>query len=274
MTWDDYANKVQAEWKALLDSDAGQGEKPIQRFLETHPSLVPGAQSMSGPSGHSAYPAALIRQPKLPSFDYKIPDFMWIAVDSAKIYAVMIEIEAPKKKWFNKDETPNAKFSQAKDQLTKWRVWFREPRNEEAFLDYYNLPSWRRDRRFVPQFVLIYGRRAEFEGKPNLTKKRANEERESEYFMTFDRLKPIHDSSQYMTIERNKSGYKAVSIPATVQLGPVFSQYRSLISGKEYCVDSSHYMTNERKGFLTRRLAYWDEYGRNPGGLMNSGDRE
>lgn len=180
----------------------------------------------------------------------------WLAADSAKIYAVVIEIEAPKKNWFKKDGTPTDKFSQARNQLTEWRAWFQEPQNQQAFLEYYNLPPWRQHRRFVQQFVLIYGRRAEFAGDSNLTKKRSNEERDGEYFMTFDRLEPMHDSSQYMTVERNKSGYQAVSIPATVKLGPGLAQYRSMISGKEGCVATSPYMTSERKRFLTTRFDY------------------
>jgi hypothetical protein len=193
MAWDEYEVKVQTEWTALLNSARGQDEKPIQAFLETHPCMVPGAQSMSGPSGHFAHPMALIRQPILPGFSHKIPDFMWIATNSAKIYAVLIEIEAPKKKWFNRDETPTALFTQARNQLTVWRAWFKEPLNQQTFLAHYQ-PPFRDERPLVPQFVLIYGRRAEFEEKPDLTKKRAAEERNDEYFMTFDRLEPISTS--------------------------------------------------------------------------------
>lgn len=274
MSWDDYSQKVQAEWGALLNSSQGEEESPIQAFLETHPCMVPGAQSMSGPSGHSAFPAALIRQPKLPGFSHKFPDFMWIAMNSAMIYAVLIEIEAPKKKWFNRDGTPTAQFTQARNQLTEWRAWFHEPVNQQSFLTHYN-PPYQRERRLVPEFVLIYGRRAEFRGKPQLTKKRAAEHREDEHIMTFDRLEPIFVSAQYMTVASKEEGYRAVSIPATVELGPAFSEYRAMISGKEQCMAKSPFMTDERKDFLANRFAYWDAYAQTEGlRFKNYGDRE
>jgi hypothetical protein len=126
----------------------------------------------------------------------------------------------------------------------------------------------------VSQFVLIYGRRAEFEEKPGLTKKRAAEERDDEYFMTFDRLEPISTSQQYMTVESKKDGYWAVSIPATVKLGPAYAYFRRPIQGKDECVERSPFMTEARKAFLRRRFAYWDKYGRTRGGFMHTGDRE
>lgn len=60
LTWDRYSELVQRVWRDLLDAADDHDEAIFQKFLETHPCMVPGGQSMSGPSGHSAFPAALI----------------------------------------------------------------------------------------------------------------------------------------------------------------------------------------------------------------------
>lgn len=273
MPWKEYAARVEAEWAALLNSPEGASEASIQTFLETHPSMVPGAQSMSGTSGHSAFPTALIKQPKLPGFSDRFPDFMWIAADSGTIYAVVVEIESPKKLWFNRNGTQTADFSQAHNQLTEWRIWFEEPRNQQAFLAHYNPPA--QFRRFLPQYVLVYGRRAEFERRPDSAGKRQHLQRSEEYFMSFDRLRPISTSEEYITVESKKDGYRAISIPATIELGPRNADNRSLIADKVKAVDSSPFMTEERKAFLKRRFAYWDDWANQyKQGLINLGDRE
>ena len=123
VSWDEYSRNVECDWKALLESPEGQVESNIQRFLESHPCMVPGGQSMSGPSGHSAFPAALITQPRLAGFGERVPDFLWIATDSLHVYAVLIEIEAPTKKYFTGKGTQSADFSQAQGQLAEWKAW-------------------------------------------------------------------------------------------------------------------------------------------------------
>lgn len=276
LPWDEYSRQVETAWHDLLNSDEGKAEAGIQAFLETHPCLVPGGQSMSGPSGHSAYPAALITQPRLPGFNARVPDFMWIATDSGTTYAVVVEIEAPTKRWFRKDGTPSADLTQAQSQLTDWRIWFEKTHNQQAFLEHYCGPAYLHRRTFLPRYVLIFGRRSEFDGRDDLASKRPRLQRANEYYMTFDRLHPIKDHDQYMTVRSNGRGYEAVSIPATFKLGPSLSHHRSVIAGKGDVVDKSPFMSAERKAFLKRRMAYWDEKRETVGKLKiyNTGDWE
>jgi hypothetical protein len=275
VAWDDYSRLVEADWKALLDSQKGGTEKNIQHFLEMHPCLVPGGQSMSGPSGHSAYPAALISQPRLPGFGERVPDFLWLASDSLHLYAVLIEIESPAKRMFTKAGLPTADFTQAQTQLAQWKAWLSSPENQALFRKHYCPNDSFPWRRFLPQYVLIYGRRAELRDRPQLNQIRAQMSRENEFYMTFDRLHPINDHDQYMTVRFNGISYEAVSLPPTLELGPFLAEYRSLITGKEQVVDKTPYLPEERKQFLKRRFAYWDEWGRNEKkGAMNAGDWE
>lgn len=275
MSWAEYSRIVEQEWRELLLSPKAQVEANVQHFLEAHPCMVPGGQSMSGPSGHAAYPCALITQPRLPGFNAKVPDFLWVASDSLNLYAVLIEIEAPTKKMFTKAGTPTADFTQAQTQIATWKTWLSNPNNQtvfrEAYCQTFHMP-WRR---FVPQFVLIYGRRKELEDRPELNATRAHMQRDSEFYMTFDRLHPIKDHDQYMTAEFDGTRYKAVSIPATLELGPAHAEYLSAIEGKEDVIDRTPFMTPERKAFLKARFPYWDEWARQEAkGMRQLGDCE
>lgn len=275
LTWDRYSELVQRDWRGLLDAAEDHEEAVFQKFLETHPCMVPGGQSMSGPSGHSAFPAALITQPILPGFSEHIPDFLWIATDSLHIYAVLVEIEAPKKRMFTKGGQPTAQFTQAQTQIARWKSWFREPANQTSFCDHYLMDALPRWRTFVPQYVLIYGRRSEIEGNAQLNRLRSNLSRDGEYYMTYDRLHPIKDHDQYMTAKFRNGRYEALSMPATLELGPLWAPHRSKIEGKDLAVDKTPYMADDRKEFVKARLGYWDKWaadGRT--GIMGIGDAE
>src|SRR4051812_29021212 len=93
MGWEEYSTRVLAEWRALLARDAADREGALQIFLERHPSLVPGPFSTAGwgESGHFPFPAAVISQPPLQGLQRRVPDFMWIAVDSGTISPVLVE---------------------------------------------------------------------------------------------------------------------------------------------------------------------------------------
>src|SRR5882724_4139114 len=90
MSWDDYEKKFMAEWHALLNSTEGCDEGRIHDFLVRHPCWVPGAHSISTPSGHAPEYSALLSESPLREWDrpndayrdavgMKVPDFMWFA---------------------------------------------------------------------------------------------------------------------------------------------------------------------------------------------------
>ena len=76
MTWQEYSGRVTDEWQALLNSNEGCDERNIHQFLVLHPSLVPGAHSMSGPSGHCPFPSALLSESPLTGIGRRVPDFI------------------------------------------------------------------------------------------------------------------------------------------------------------------------------------------------------
>jgi hypothetical protein len=97
MLWKEYEGRMLAEWAALLNSEMGCDEKRVHKFLVKHPSMIPGAYSMTGPSGHSPFPMAVLSESALSGLGMKVPDFIWLSKDSVNFTPVFIEIcDAPR----------------------------------------------------------------------------------------------------------------------------------------------------------------------------------
>lgn len=274
MAWKDYAQIATRELTAVLTDDAAEGD--VQTVLERHPCLVPGSGGLplTSPSGHGPFPAALISQPPLPSYGGQIPDFMWITTDSVMLSPVLIEIERPGKHWFTKSGQQAHQLTQALDQLQEWRAWFEPGHRKEEFCDFYQIDDGLRRRKFAPQFLLIYGRRAESTRNESVRMKRAYLQSDDQSVVSFDRLTPAYDASQYMSVRIDHGAYRAISVPPTIELGPLFARSRSVVMDKEAAVGRNAYLTAARKTFLCARLVYWDAWAGSESRLMNLGDRE
>jgi hypothetical protein len=67
--------------------------------------------------------------------------------------------------------------------------------------------QWSSERRLEPQYVLIFGRNAEFrpgsihKSPDKIRRKRDFLQRDSEQFFTYDMLKPEKEAQDYITIE-------------------------------------------------------------------------
>jgi hypothetical protein len=66
--WD--SDRVLPEWYLLLSQEPEEAE--VQRFLELHPSMIPGGSGDIGPGGHhrSEMGAVFRRRPRLPAGFY------------------------------------------------------------------------------------------------------------------------------------------------------------------------------------------------------------
>jgi hypothetical protein len=258
MPWREYCQIATDELKAALDRNATEAD--IQALLERHPCLVPGADGLARPVGHSPWPASVITQPRLPSYGGKVADFMWLSTDSLSLYPVLIEIESPGKPWFTKGGQPTSLLTQARDQLAEWRAWFSRPHNICAFLDFYRVPDILRAREFTPMYVLIYGRRKESSRTETLLRKRGFMQRHDEFIIHFDRLTPNAKVHEDLCVRVDSSGYTAVSVPPTMTLGPLYADRRVIVAAKEAAVRHNQYLTTDRKDFLCARLPYWDTW--------------
>jgi hypothetical protein len=275
LQWDIYKKAAKAEWDSLLSSRHATDESKFQAFLERNPSFVLGAFSFPA-SGHYPIFGSLISKPPLTGVGIKVPDFMWLATATDTVYPVLVEIETPAKRWFTKAGQPDAKWTQARNQLIEWKQWLSDPDNKSVFLKSYRIPSYYHRHYIEPQFLLIYGRRFEFEERPELRGKRALQKNQNEFHVTFDRLEPDRNALSFLTIKKTGNGYTAITIPPTVLLGPHLAHHWQSIRGKEDAALKEDRMTNERRQFLAKRFEYWDDWARqNPGSyFIQAGDAE
>jgi hypothetical protein len=133
MEFSDYASAASKRFRDLLDQEPDD-EKELQRFLESHPSFVPGARTLGGGTCGSRVLDLLVTQPELTGLRARQPDFMWLKANSDTWFPVLIEIEAPTKRVFRKDGRGLlAAFTHARNQLNQWRTWLKEPTIRPSF---------------------------------------------------------------------------------------------------------------------------------------------
>ncbi len=250
----------------------------MQVFLEQNPCFVPGAWTPGAPSGHSPLHTALISQPQLSGLRSRQPDFMWISTHSATWYPTLIEIESPTKLIFKGDAIPTHQFTQARNQLAQWRAWFSEPVNIQKFVSEYGIPeSYTKFRRMQPHFILIYGRRDEFENNEELSKQRAViMSGPDEELISFDRLHPDLKLRNAIAVHATGFGrYRACAIMPTIEMGPVLADRLLHVDGLEDIVDADGRIPRARRDFLAKRIPYWRAWAATPvRGVVSTGDRE
>lgn len=278
LPWADYERIIMQEWAALLNREPAPVESEIQSFLERHPSMVPGAfELLGGESGHYPWLCGLITQPPLPSYDHRVPDFMWLSLSSDTEQPVLVEIEAPSKRWFTKAGKQTEELTQALNQIAEWKAWFGVPHNVEAFKAFYRLDrhAWAK-RRFRPAYLLIYGRRAEANAHPGLTQKRTHLHPDDVISMTYDRLQPNPKASDLICLKADVTGtFHAVSVPATFRWAPSLADERALVRDWDAAIEVNPNISRPRKDFLIRRRPYWEQWGRHDTkGTINLGDEE
>lgn len=238
--------------------------------------MIPGPFGLIGQSGHYPYLGTVISQPELTGLSKRIPDFMWLACDSATIYPVLIEIEAPSKTWYTKAGKTTEKFNQAHDQLVEWKTWFSKLNHQLLFYELFSIPtSFYKGKTVRPLYVLIYGRRSEFEGNAHLNEKRNQVARQDEFLMTYDRLAPQFNARYFLCSKVISGTYIAKTVPATLELGPDIAPDHALISGKEAAIDRNTLLHEKRRDFLKSRSSYWDNYGLKLNrGVYSTSDKE
>jgi hypothetical protein len=275
MEWKTYEEKVLQEWSTILNSEDCD-ERRVHEFLVQHPSMIPGAHSITGPSGHSPFPLAVLSESPLSGVGIRIPDFLWLASDSADFNPVFIEIESPRKRWFTKAEEPTHALTQAVNQLAQWRSWLNQPENVLTFYTSFEIPDYLRNyHTFRPEFVLIYGRRQEFVDRPQLRRLRNQFEQFGQVVMTFDRLRPDKDCSDFIAATKRNGPYRALAVPATITLGPWVAEDFARIGGLAEAINKNTWLTENRRKFLIGRLPYWNAWAKKPSkGFINSGDWE
>jgi len=269
LAWEQYSAQVLREWRALLDRKPE--EREVQAFLELHPAMIPGGCGDIGPGGHhGSAMGAVFREPQLAGAGRSFkPDFMWVTRSTSMFTPILIEIEKPSKPWFTKDGRPSASFTQARDQLNDWRSWFDQDGNKALFRDrFLFLPDPFNNRPLRPQFLLIYGRRSEFEvggGHENpdeLRFKRDLQRAQDEFYMTFDSLSPCYRCQDSMTLTMTTAGPRVHAFSPVYRTGTLIGEGALVLGDPAAALECSAMMADERRAYLAGRWTHWQDHQR------------
>lgn len=208
----------------------------------------------------------LFTQPELQGIGTnRVPDFMWITATSTTVYPTFIEIEKPGKVRFNasSDDTFSSHFNQALNQLTQWKAWWSKPANQQVFRDQVLDPIWDfKSRDIDPQYVLIYGRRAELEQGPPSQRASMLAQLGSGgnvHLMSYDRLKPDRNFADFPTVKQHSNGQVSLrAVSPTFTTGPGMIDYlTSRIKSPALNAFQNSLWTPERSEYVRERWLHW-----------------
>ncbi|EPM7999745.1 DUF4263 domain-containing protein [Vibrio parahaemolyticus] len=197
------AKKLEEDFLKLLDEE--HGEQVYQEFLEQNSALIPREFIQN----HGLHFDLVMRKMSLAK-DYT-PDFFYMSKSSADWNLVLVEIEKPQSKYFkNEKHDLHGDFLAGLDQIARWRAWFDNSSNKDAFIngtiDPIRVPSSMRRNPCHIKYVLVHGRRSEFEG--NDIKKGLIRARETDDFkiMSYDSLvESLHTKDHlYVGVRKNE----------------------------------------------------------------------
>lgn len=275
LSWDVYAQQSYEEYQTLLKET--KNECDFHTFFEQNPSFIPGAFQFFGVSGHSPYTHSLISKPTLNGLFNRVPDFVWLAKNSLYFTPVLIEIENPSKKTFTSSHNQTADFSQALGQIAEWKAILSKPENILQFYQNFAIPNEIRIKTFAPQYLLIYGRRAEFENNQILLNKRAQLTPDDVGLISFDRLRPDPNAANFTCVALANGKYTVKTIPPTFTYSPGTAYNLSIISEFDKAIPSIKGISDERRNFLKERYRYWKNFNsqsRQKMGIIHCADKE
>lgn len=188
-----------------------ENEQIYQAYLEENTIFIPREFEQN----HGIHFSTVFR--KLPlSSDYK-PDFVYLSKSSDNWNVVLIEIEKPSSKYFkNNSTTFHTDFNQALQQINTWRAWFDDENNRNHFknntLQGFLEPAHMGKNPFNYKYVLVHGRRAEYENNTQKTALIRGQQREDFSIISYDSLAENIERKYklYVGVKKN-SHYELIS---------------------------------------------------------------
>lgn len=196
----DSQKALEALYRELLDRETD--EQTYQSFIESNTQLVPREFVMN----HGIWCDLVFR--KLPLGSRYVCDFAFVTKASLRWRLVLVEIERPGKRFFRGSTLRlHSDFAHALEQVSDWRSFLsgnlegfvRETLGSIATFPQITDPG-------TVKFVLVYGRRSEFERNGMRRDKIAAQERDDLRIMSFDSLAEDLASKErlYLAIRRNE----------------------------------------------------------------------
>lgn len=197
------AKALSEEFIKLLDQN--HDEQTYQSFMERNPQLVPREFIQN----HGLHLDIVLRKLSL-ARDYTT-DFFYLAKSSADWHCVLVEIEKPQSKYFcSKSNEFHMDFQRALSQINRWRAWFENSSNKNVFVDntigQLRVPVGMSRNPCYIKYVLVHGRRSEFEKSALRSSLIRAQEREDFKILSFDSLaEDIQKKSDlYIGVRKNE----------------------------------------------------------------------
>lgn len=247
------AGKLERAFLDLLDQN--HSEQVYQEFIEKNTALIPREFIQN----HGLHFDLVIRKMSLAK-DYT-PDFFYMAKSSADWNLVLVEIEKPQSKYFKNDKGDlHPDFLAGLDQIARWRAWFDNSANRTGFIDGtidpIRVPTTMRRNPCHIKYVLVHGRRNEFEGSD--LKKGLIRARETDDFkiISYDSLAEALHTKDHLYLGVRKNDHFEIVSPYFVS-ETIFSW-----------VDPSYLrLTQELKDDILQHKATWHHH-RVGGGMV------
>jgi len=196
------ADDLHREYLNLLDR--GSEEQAYQRFIENNTRLIP----RDFVQNHGIHLSLVLR--KLPiGADYRT-DFFFLSKSSDDWNAVFIEIEKPTSRFFKNSRNKfHNDFSHAIQQINTWRAWLSIDGNKQGLANQLNtirVPVIMQRNPINCKYVLVFGRRAEYQDSELRRSLIRAEERDDFKIISFDSLaEDLEDKSDlYVGVRRNE----------------------------------------------------------------------
>ena len=107
----------------------------------------------------------------------------------------------PKQKDVYKIRTANGEFNQALNQIDERRGLLNDSDVIRNFYKGFSIPSELQSKIFKPKFILIYGRRNEYDNNDYLRRIRSQKQRDNVVIMSFNRLHAMSGYQQFTCSE-------------------------------------------------------------------------
>lgn len=260
----EFESRVLEEYHELLDelTEAGGQEQRIHEYFEKRPLLLPGIYGVHEKTNHGVFGHKIFSKFQLNGGIFRrIPDFLFVTKTSVQLQVVFIEIEDPSKKIFTEKDYFNADFNQAYQQLEDWEQWFQHGTNQTVLRDSLNSVIDHSMMARLPmkaEFVLVYGRRSEYENM-NMRIQRLSQKNKAPFkVMSFDRLTCAPYTSDLITVRLDQNGAHALQVDERYEYEYTNRATHRNIQRKEEAVIRNEFISQERKDEIVKKIRHLD----------------
>lgn len=254
--FDTICQLAQVELSNMLNGPE-RSESAYQSFFELHPYLL--SHLCSGIGGGGVIYNCLISQPRLDDIYPRVPDYVWLTLDSKYFRPIFIEIEKPGKKYFKQNGEFTAEFLQAFGQLCCWKSIMADSVAVQSFLKRFNLTEKVATKTTKPEYALLYGRRNEYLRNQAKCKMIASLENKPSFSIRpyddlFDKTpSELNHGAYVVTCKQQQDRLAVVAVPSSFGVNKRNADDYRTWSGFDEALDKNPFINPMRKSYLKEK---------------------